>query len=93
MPKITKEEANKSENFWLWNQTNEDATADLNWSGEDLEQDNKKWIEDIYCKVLALETGPFQGHPVSNNDSLIDRSVVLIQYWSNLVTELTFFES
>ena len=42
MPKITKEEAYKSENIWLWNQTNEDATADLNWSGEDLEQDNKK---------------------------------------------------
>ena len=44
MPKITKEEANslKSENFWLWNQTNENATADLNWSGENLDQTDKK---------------------------------------------------
>ena len=42
MPKITKEEANKSEDFWLWNQTNEDATADLKWSGEDQEQNDKK---------------------------------------------------
>ena len=42
MPKITKEETNKSEDFWLWNQTNEDATADLNWSGEDIEQNDKK---------------------------------------------------
>ena len=42
MPKITKEEANKGEDFWLWNQTNEDATSDLNWSGEDIEQNDKK---------------------------------------------------
>ena len=42
MPKIGKEEANKSEDFWLWNQTNQDATADLNWSGEDIEQNDKK---------------------------------------------------
>ena len=42
MPKITKEEANKAEDFWLWSQTNEDATADLNWSGEDQEQNDKK---------------------------------------------------
>lgn len=79
MPKITKEEAYQSENIWLWNQTNEDATADLNWSGEDLEQDNKKWIEDIICKNRTSETGPFQGHPVSNNDSFIDWPVVLSQ--------------
>lgn len=41
MPKITKQEANESD-FWMWSQTNEDATADLNWCGEDLEQTDKK---------------------------------------------------
>ena len=58
MPKIGKEEANKSEDFWLWNQTNEDATADLNWSGEDIEQNDKKWNEDIvviFCEIPALQ--------------------------------------
>ena len=41
MPKIKKEEANESD-FWMWSQTYEDATADLNWCGEDLEQTDKK---------------------------------------------------
>ena len=41
MPKIKKEEANESD-FWMWSQTYEDATADLNWCGENLEQTDKK---------------------------------------------------
>ena len=57
MPKIKKEEANESD-FWMWSQTYEDATADLNWCGENLEQTDKKWINRIQ------ETGPFQGHPI-----------------------------
>ena len=27
--------------FWMWNQTYEDATADLDWCGEDLDQSEK----------------------------------------------------
>ena len=40
MPKITKAEANESD-FWMWDQTYEDATADLDWCGEDLDQSEK----------------------------------------------------
>ena len=40
MPKITKEEAYASENYWLWNQSYEDPTADLDWAGEELEQND-----------------------------------------------------
>ena len=40
MPKINKTDANESD-FWMWNQTYEDATADLDWCGENLEQSEK----------------------------------------------------
>ena len=42
MPKITKEEVYASENYWLWNQSYEDPTADLDWTGEELEQNDTK---------------------------------------------------
>ena len=40
MPKITKVQAYGSENYWLWNQSYEDPTADLDWTGEELEQND-----------------------------------------------------
>ena len=42
MPKITKVQAYGSENYWLWNQSYEDPTADLDWTGEELEQNDTK---------------------------------------------------
>ena len=36
MPKINKIQATDSE-YWMWPQSNEDATTDLNWTGESQE--------------------------------------------------------
>lgn len=36
MPKITREEGYKSENYWLLNQSYEDSTANSDWTGEEL---------------------------------------------------------
>ena len=54
MPKITREKGYKSENYWLWNQSYEDPTANSDWTGEELpllplriEHNDKKEQNDI----------------------------------------------
>ena len=46
MPRITKEEAKGTENYWMWSQSNEDPTADSNWTGEDFCNSSKTEAND-----------------------------------------------